>query len=355
MLADMFVRISAAALLALALPSRAVEFNDTTLALLKSTNRNDRARFYAFIGKLTPEENNTAVKQMREAWDFHKTVVGRAVIDMAGGQNTWASFLKAQTEWRACADALLKDIHTDWHKDAKKVSVLTIDMGRCAKLHERMRQTADAAERGDFARLQAACGTLIEIEQQIANATAERRTFKPNPAATLLRAVADLPDVAAKVKALADFRVAEKKFAAAEAWNASQRWAQPDQKRFATILNEHRRTVGYQPLRLDEKLSAACTGHSAEMVSMKYFSHESPVSENKTFGDRARNAGFEGGAGGECIFAGSRSPDAAYSGWWGSDGHRFIMFSEGANTIGIGNAGTDNWTFNPGGRSWPAG
>ena len=86
---------------------------------------------------------------------------------------------------------------------------------------------------------------------------------------------------------------------------------------------------------------------------MKYFAHESPVAENKTFGDRAKNANFDGFASGECIFAGSHSADAAYGAWWGSDGHRFIMYMEGANTMGVGCGGTETWTFNTGSKTWP--
>ena len=80
------------------------------------------------------------------------------------------------------------------------------------KLRERLRRSADAAEKGDFARLLASCSTLIELDQQVANATATGRTFKPDAPATLVRAVSDFPDVSAKVKALADFRIGEKKY-----------------------------------------------------------------------------------------------------------------------------------------------
>jgi len=342
------------AFVAFACPVGAVEFNDATLALLKSNNRSDRARVYASMAHLTPEETTLGVRQLREAWDFHKAAVARAVMDAAAGQNSWGTFLKEREEWRTGVEALLKDIHTDWHKDPKKIAELTRDMDRCAKLRERLRRAADTAEKGDFARLLASCATLIEIDQQVANATATGSTFKPNAPATLLRAVAEFPEMSTKVKGLADFRAAENKYSEAETWNAAQRWAGADQKRFATVLNQHRLVVAYQPLRLDEKLCAASTGHSVEMVQMKYFSHESPVPENKTFGDRAKNAAFDGFASGECIFAGSRSADAAYGAWWASDGHRFIMFMEGANTMGIGAGGTESWTFNTGSKTWPA-
>src|SRR5262249_43928597 len=60
------------ALAVLAGSAMAVDFNDATLALLKSTNRNDRARVYATMGHLTPEETTAGVAQLRMAWDFHK-------------------------------------------------------------------------------------------------------------------------------------------------------------------------------------------------------------------------------------------------------------------------------------------
>ena len=332
----------------------AVEFNDATLNLLKSANRNDRARFYTVVGKLPPEENVNCVRQLREAWDFHKTAVARAAMESAGGQNSWGLFLKGRTEWREAADALLKEIHTDWHKDPKKITELTRDMDRCAKLHERMRRAAEAAGKTDLARLLAGCAVLVELDQQIANATAAGPAFTPDPMGTLLRAVGDFPDTVAKIRGLTDFLGAEKKYAEAEDWNAAQRWAAPEQKRLAAILNEHRWAVEYQPLRLDGKFCAASTGHSKEMLELKYFAHESPVEKNKGPGERARNAGFDGAAQGECIFNGSRSPEAAYTAWWGSDGHRFVMFSEGANTLGAGCAGAGMWTLNTGGKTWPA-
>ncbi len=69
---------------------------------------------------------------------------------------------------------------------------------------------------------------------------------------------------------------------------------------------------------------------------------------------RSQSPSFDGAAQGECIFTGSRSPNEAYSAWWGSDGHRFVMFSAGANTLGVGSAGSGMWTLNTGGKNWPS-
>ena len=41
---------------------------------------------------------------------------------------------------------------------------------------------------------------------------------------------------------------------------------------------------------------------------------------------------------------GSSGFDAAYSAWFGSDGHRFIMFGDGCNVLGVGISGK-HWTM----------
>jgi uncharacterized protein YkwD len=115
-------------------------------------------------------------------------------------------------------------------------------------------------------------------------------------------------------------------------------------REFATILNRERSWLGLDPLRLEEKLSAAARGHSQDMASHGFFAHQSPIPGKASPGDRARLAGFTGGWSGENIFAGSASPAAAFGGWFGSDGHRFIMFAAGPNVIGVGVHGS-HWTL----------
>ena len=128
----------------------AVEFNDATLKLLKSSLREDRQRFYVLIPNLTPEEVPLAVKQLQAAWDFHKQPVIRIVMDATRGQNTWTQFLKAHAEWRAAVEPLSKDIQTDLHKDPKKVAKLTHDMEQCARLRDHVRLAANTTEAADF-------------------------------------------------------------------------------------------------------------------------------------------------------------------------------------------------------------
>lgn len=341
-----------AALLLATAAAQAIEFNDKTLAVLKSPLKSERQRFYQILPPLPPEEKKAAVAQMREARAFHKEQALHAVTAAARGENSWAHFLKAHTAWREAVVPLLTTIRTDWHKDAKKIADLTRDAAQCAKLRERVRLAATATEHADYARLLAATEPMLELDQAIADAEGTGASFKQTPGETLALAVAGSEPEAGQVKTLTDWLATMKRYADVEEANAKCRWAKDDQRRFATMLNEVRSVVDLTPLRLDEQLCEASTGHSKEMVALKYFAHDSPVKENKGMGERARNAKFEGFASGECIFGGSRSAAAAYGAWWGSDGHRFVMFSD-ANTLGIGNNGTDHWTLNTGNKKWP--
>ena len=342
-----------ALIVAWALPAAAVDFNDATLKLAQSPFKPERQKFYALLTpQLTADEKALAIDQLQKAFDAFKDPLSKMVMGMSEGQNTWSAFNKSYAEWHASLPPLLEMIRTDWHKDPKKIAELTRQFEQCDRLRERVRRDADATERQDWARMVAACATLNEVDAQLAKLN-DSGPFKDTLEDTLVKSVSDFADLTAQAKALNDWHATQKRLADAETWNAGCRWAKDEQKKFVSILNRNRGVVDLQPLRLDEKLAAVSTGHSVEMVALKYFSHESPVAANKTFSDRAHNGNFDGFASGENIFAGSRSPSGAYGAWWASDGHRMIMYMEDANTLGVGTGGTDHWTMNTGKKDWP--
>lgn len=124
-----------------------------------------------------------------------------------------------------------------------------------------------------------------------------------------------------------------------EAWRA---WENSSQLARESVQTNHNK----EKSKLNEKLSNACRLHSQEMEWLGYFAHESPVEENKTFGMRARKAGFEGAIG-ECIYMGRREAAAAKQAWWYSCGHRVINYSSRPDTLGIG-PHNSHWTLNTG-------
>lgn len=331
--------------------AHAVEFNDQTLAALKSQSPAERQKFYQMLPQLPDAQKPAALAQLQEARTSHKGRELESFAAAARGDSAWGRFVKAHAAWREAVAALLTNIRTDWHKDPKKIADLTRELGQCARLRDRVRQAATAAQQTDYARLVAASGVLLELDRVVAFVEGNAGTFQQTPAETLALAVAG-SETEAQLKTLAAWPETLKRYADTDDANAKCRWAKDEQRRFAAMLNEARSTVDLTPLRLDEQLSAAAVGHSREMVAKGYFKHDSPVPENESFVERARNAKFDGGPSGECIFMGDRSPAAAYGGWWGSDGHRFIMFGD-ANTLGVGNGGTDHWTLNTGNKKWP--
>lgn len=178
--------------------------------------------------------------------------------------------------------------------------------------------------------------------------------FRDLPAKERAREVTGGAEFLELIPACRERLLAQKELEVVTNFNEKEiRWPVPAQKSFMLLINQRRYVLGMPVMRLDERLSQCARDHSEEMQRLKYFAHESPVPENKTPWDRAKNAKFEGQCTGENIFMGSASPDSAFHAWWESDGHRFIMFQKGANTLGLGVEGV-HWTLNTGNRDWTA-
>lgn len=281
----------------------------------------------------------------------------KALDDLGRGRGNAANPYAAHAEQAKQLDEertrVLGLIRTDWKKDGDKVRMLREEMEALARLHKRVRQLAEADTKKFDALLDGSVNALALF-------TRERLRFHPDE---VLDAMNDeelrghvLADNLEGQQIVADRRRLEATRAEAsrlrevtQANADAGRWASAAIKDFAAILNAERDATGLTPLRLEEKLSAAADGHSSDMARLGFFAHESPVEGKKTPWDRARLAGFQGNASGENIFAGSASPAAAYSGWFGSDGHRFIMFGQGPNVLGVGVSGT-HWTMMTGSR-----
>ena len=242
----------------------------------------------------------------------------------------------------AAADAARAIVQTDHHKDQKKFAEMDRAFSDAEKAHKKV-------ERG--LKPQSPAGQFFQALQWVAEIRRDQdfAAGKSSDLATLpLSAVIAIenapPGITNLVKDLEPFIARREMHRATMVAHAQMKWAKSEQVQYAEILNERRVILGLRPYLLAEKLSAACDQHSEEMVKMKYFSHESPVPANKGFGDRVRNAGFEGGGSGECIYAGGAAPAAAHTGWWYSDGHRLILYSTGSTAQGIGKYAT-TWTF----------
>ncbi|MDA7497047.1 CAP domain-containing protein, partial [Akkermansiaceae bacterium] len=239
---------------------------------------------------------------------------------------------------------IYKLIKTDYKKQPDKIAMLRHEVEILQKINGRARMIAE----NDPA-------SLDKAVKGIATALAEvSREMNIIDETGFDRNQLDLDDALMSIyegevhlknrKVITNIRKEIESLASARLDNNASGWASISQKDFANHLNEFRSLFALTPLRLEEKLSDAAVGHSRDMASMGFFAHQSPIPQKKSPGDRARLAGFKHRWSGENIFMGSASPVAAYDAWFGSDGHRFIMFANGPNLIGIGPYGR-HWTM----------
>lgn len=286
-------------------------------------------------------------KALEAALKYHSKALEELVRGRSRAANPYAAHHELAEELDGERERVMGLIMTDWKKDEKKVQMLRKELKDLERLTERLNRLAGA----DTARFDAMVDVSVE---GLAEVTRELECFDDVLESASVDD-ADLPtfileestegkDLLIQRKRLAATRNGLAAHAAAEkAHDALGRWATSSMKDFANLLNRERALLGLPPRTLEEKLSDACRGHSADMAKLGFFAHESPVPDKKTPWDRARLAGFAGNGSGENIFMGSTDHNAAYGGWFASDGHRFIMFG-GGDTLGVGISGI-HWTM----------
>ena len=286
-------------------------------------------------------------KALEAARKYHSKTLQELLEGRSRVANPYAAHQELAEELDGERKRVMGLIKTDWKKDENKVQMLRKEMKDLEKLCERVNRLATADTAKFDAQVEAAVDGLAEVTRELErfddgqeSASVEDGDLR----VFLVEDSTDGKDLLLQRGRLAATRNEVAAHAAAEkAHSDLGRWASGTMKDFANLLNQERAFLGLPPRILEEKLSDACLGHSADMAKLGFFDHESPVPDKKTPWDRARLAGFAGDAGGENIFMGSTSHTAAYGGWFGSDGHRFIMFG-GGNTLGVGISGI-HWTM----------
>jgi uncharacterized protein YkwD len=119
----------------------------------------------------------------------------------------------------------------------------------------------------------------------------------------------------------------------------------PWTQEFMTLINDHRVSIGLQPLTHDDALAQISQGHSADMANGTVaFGHDG-------FSGRCSAAyNFLGGGNwcGENVAEGQPTPQDAYTAWMNSPGHRANIEQSRATHTGFGYAknagGTYYWT-----------
>jgi len=114
---------------------------------------------------------------------------------------------------------------------------------------------------------------------------------------------------------------------------------------FMILLNNHRKNLGLRALILNDDLSTLSTEHSLDMAkNLVPFGHTG-------FSDRCKNSYVYLGGGNFCaenVAMGQKSPEAVFSAWMNSSGHRANMENSRITHTGFGYATNENnriyWT-----------
>lgn len=322
----------------------------TAIGHLESDHPANRAATYKACRERGDAFRATYRKMLDQARASHIRKISTTINTALGPRTSAGKMLEAWRAWEGSSRLARESAQTNHNKEKSKLNEIDRLFAAAEADWKKLRPSrnlgGDAAGDPVAQSLADAFQPLAEISRELAwvrdpdqsvdepgLAELEREFSLGSLASSYLKAHAALTDIRSALEA-------------AHTANDSMAWADARQKEFARILNDRRTVLGLPPLRLNEKLSNACRLHSQEMERLGYFAHESPVEENKTFGMRARKAGFEGAIG-ECIYMGRREAAAAEQAWWYSCGHRVINYSSRPDTLGIG-PHNSHWTLNTG-------
>jgi uncharacterized YkwD family protein len=106
-----------------------------------------------------------------------------------------------------------------------------------------------------------------------------------------------------------------------------------DEQHILNAVNAERAKAGLGPLRIDMRLVATARQKSQDMITNRYFAHQSPVLGSPF--DQMRRAGITYRIAGENI-AGNSSAAGAMQAWMQSPGHRANILNPNFTHIGIG-------------------
>lgn len=246
-------------------------------------------------------------------------------------------------EWKTASDEARTIVQIDHHKDKKKFDEMDRAYQKAEKAFEKVMRGLKLGTNSAAAQVMESVTLVAQIQRDLAWADGKESDIAALPIGALAKAEKPAFGMEEFIVEMEPFIALREYNRLVTAAHAQMKTAKPEAVQYAELLNARRFVIGMRPLLLGEKLSAACAQHSEEMVKLKYFAHESPVLENKTPWDRVKNAGFAGSGGGECIYAGGSSARDAHTGWWYSDGHRLILYSD-AKAQGIAKF-SNTWTF----------
>ena len=105
-------------------------------------------------------------------------------------------------------------------------------------------------------------------------------------------------------------------------------------ERMLSRVNRERASRGLPPLRRHPGLDAAAQAHADDMLTRRYYAHDTP--EGRTALDREKANGYQARYAGENIARGQYSIDEVMDGWMQSKAHREHLLSPTFADVGFG-------------------
>ena len=319
------------------------------LQWMQSSEPKRRQAAYRSVHLLGKEAMPSFQKALRKALQYHERRLADTLSSRNKGGNPYSELVTVAEDLRKERDRIYPLMMRDWKKNRIEIDKLRAEFGSLEKLYKEAARLA-AADTAELDRqINGVTNALVEIHDQLARFEGQTKEedeeiSEAERKREALEESFDGHSYMQAAKFLGEVRSEVSRLTSANQHNDACSWASGAQKSFARLISYERMVLGLGPLRLEEKLSNAATGHSQDMKALGFFSHTSPVPGKASFGDRARKAGFRGSPRGECIAVGYGSASAAYRGWFYSDGHRHIMLARGPSVLGIGPVGS-HWTL----------
>ena len=319
------------------------------LQWMQSSNSERRQAAFRSVHLLGKEAMPAFEKALRKALQYHERRLADTLSSRNRGGNPYSELVTIVEELGQERSRVYPLMMRDWKKDNAKIDLLREEFGKLEALYKKAARLA-ASDTEDLDRqIDSATRALVEIHDQLARFEGETKEEAAliNDEERKRKALEESYDGHNYLKAahfLGTTRSEVARLASANLHNDNSAWAIAAQKNFAKLISYERTVLGIGPVRLNENLSTAASEHSRDMKTIGFFSHTSPVPGKSSFTDRARRAGFGGGAHGECIAIVGPTALSAYRTWFYSDGHRHIMLARGPNVIGIGPVGS-HWTL----------
>lgn len=313
-----------------------------------------RQAAYRSVHLLGKEAVPSFRKALQKARQYHERSLADALSGKSKGGNPYQELVEVVDELNGERARIYPLMMQDWQKDRQEIDKLRSEWKKLDSLYQRASKLANTDTTAIDKQIDGITDALVEIHDQLARFEGQTREEAQAISDQERRrsALEDSFDGSSYMKAakvLGAMRSEIAMLTSANQHNEASSWASAPQKNFGRLISYERTVLGLRPLKLEEKLSASATGHSGDMARIGFFSHTSPVPGKKSFSDRARKAGFQGGPSGECIAAGQGSFSSAYQSWFYSDGHRHIMLAKGPSVLGFGVV-SKHWTLVTGRR-----